>query len=97
MNDATPVREAKANGKAKNKLTEKGMRVFERIESGFDQLADVWAEALNLGMVSKCEHDQFVNDTMALRYATLSLHCRGTAVAQRNDCDVIQTRGGPGR
>lgn len=96
MNDI-PVSESKATKADMTACTKHGMRVFERIESGFDELYGVWGQALKLGMITKNEHDHLLNDSEALKHHVLSLHCRGTAIAQRNGCDIVQTLGGPGR
>lgn len=81
-----------------------GRRLFERIEEAFTDLVKVWGGGLSMGMMTKNEHDHLVNDTEALRSMTLSLHCRGTAIAQRNKADGALPRsggvgvlGGPGR
>lgn len=74
-----------------------GRRLFERIEEAYLDLVKVWGGGLKMGMMTKNEHDHLVNDTEALRSMTLSLHCRGTAIAQRNKADGPIALGGPGR
>lgn len=93
MND-TPTAATQADKEA---AVEKGMRLFERTEESLEKIAALWTRGLEAGMMSKNEHDHLVNDTQALWHMVRSLHCRGTAIAQRNNCDVITTQGGPGR
>lgn len=88
----------------KQDAVRRGMQIFERIEKGFEQLHDLWQAGCDAKMLTVNECHRLQNRTLALKYATLELHCDGTAVAQRNDCDVpagaaggIGTQGGPGR
>lgn len=95
MND-TPTPQAQKQNAVKH-----GMQIFERIEKGFDQLHDLWQAGCDAGMLSVNECHRLQNRTLALKYLTLEHHCEGTAIAQRNNCDVpaggVSTQGGPGR
>lgn len=82
-----------------------GVRLFKQIEDGFDALHALWQEGSAAGMMTVNECHRLQNKTLALKYGTLELHCDGTAIAQRNDCDVggptrgggPSPQGGPGR
>lgn len=96
-----------ADQSRKQEAVQHGMRLFERAEDAFDQLHDLWEAGLEAGMMDVNECHELQNWALELKYATLRLHCRGTAIAKRNNCDVeavererrggVSTRGGPGR
>lgn len=98
MNDTPTGSAPQADKQAKVKA---GMQLLERIESSFDKLHDLWGEGHAAGMLDITECHELQNITLALKYQTLALHCRGTAVAKRNKCDVgkgdFVALGGPGR
>lgn len=74
-----------------------GKKIFERIEEGCDKLITTWIKGFELGMLNKNELDHIVNDTEVVKHMVLSLHCRGTAIAQRAGADGVIIAGGPGR
>lgn len=87
---------------AKQEKVEQGKRILERIEKGFQQIHDLIGEGRGAGMMELCECHELQNKAMELHFATLGLHCRLTAIAKRNDCDVPDgggpvVQGGPGR
>lgn len=96
-----------ATQKEKQDRTDMGKRILERIEDGFLKLHDLIEQGHSAGMMDKCECHELQNKCMELHFATLGLHCRLTAVAVRNGCDVPTTtppggggvviQGGPGR
>lgn len=95
MNDTPTTQSAKQDAVAL------GMKIFERIEKGFDQLHDLLQQGLANGMMDITECHELQNKALELKYATLGFHCRCTAIAKRNKCDVpgggVQPAGGPGR
>lgn len=96
MND-TPT----TNQSDKIAHVEMGKRILERIEEGYQKIVTLIEKGHAAGMMSINECHHLSNDAMVLYHQTLSLHCRLTAIAQRNGVDVgqggAQQRGGPGR
>jgi hypothetical protein len=90
-----------ADQSKKQDAVQHGMRLFERIEDAFDQLHDLWEAGREAGLMDVNQCHDLQNWALELKYATLRLHCQGTAIAKRNNCDVpagdAVLRGGPGR